>query len=367
MPNPNQLFVSGRLEGYETNLSPKIGGRIAFIKYREGDAVRPNELVAQLNDADLQAQLSGAEAKILQARAAVKQRVSQTKVVEDEIRAAGKRLMQSREEAAASIAQGSSALEEAQAKYKRSKADVEQTRADLELASIRLKRYTALEKTGAVTTDEYDQARITYDNSSATLNSRLASEEAAAKDINNARAVLAKDTAQRLVPPQRSSEVAALKSQLDAENKQLEEARHEEASTIANRNQIQANIDYLKIISPIRGVVTARPVEPGAVLSPGQTILTVLDYDKVYMRAYVPEASIGKVRIGQKARVYLDALPKRAFSGKVIEIDPEGSFTPENIYFKDDRVKQVFGIKIGLDDPAGFAKPGMPADAHIEI
>jgi HlyD family secretion protein len=63
--------------------------------------------------------------------------------------------------------------------------------------------------------------------------------------------------------------------------------------------------------------------------------------------------------------VFLDSSPKKAWPGKVIEIDPMGSFTPENIYFKDDRVKQVFGIKIAISDPQGFPKPGMPADADI--
>lgn len=365
--NPHLLFVSGRTEGYETRLSPKIGGRVAFIKYREGDSVEKNELVAQLNDADFRAQLAGAKARILQAQAAVKQQLNQIETVRAQVAAADERLMQSREQAAASIGQGASGLEEARARYKQARADLEQTRADFELATIRLNRYTELVTKGAVTKDEYDNVRTNYNNILALLDSRQANELAADKAVRTARAVLAQDTAQRLTPPQRSSELSAQESQLQAAYKQLEQAQHEESNAVAKQNEIQANLDYLTIISPIHGVVTARPVEPGAVLSPGQTILTVLDYGRVYMRAFVPEASIAKVRIGQKAYVYLDAMPKRPFSAKVIEIDPEGSFTPENIYFKDDRVKQVFGIKLGLDNPAGYAKPGMPADANIEI
>jgi hypothetical protein len=65
--------------------------------------------------------------------------------------------------------------------------------------------------------------------------------------------------------------------------------------------------------------------------------------------------------------VFYDAAPKTAVKGKVIQIDPQASFTPENIYFRDDRVKQVFGIKVQIDDPSNYAKPGMPADADIDI
>jgi len=114
-------------------------------------------------------------------------------------------------------------------------------------------------------------------------------------------------------------------------------------------------------------VVTARVVEPGVVAVPGQTLISLIDLSTVYLRGYVPEGQIGRVRLGQKAKVYLDSSPTKPIEGKVIQIDPEGSFTPENIYFKDDRVKQVFGIKIGIAQPGAkyFAKPGMPADAEI--
>jgi HlyD family secretion protein len=73
------------------------------------------------------------------------------------------------------------------------------------------------------------------------------------------------------------------------------------------------------------------------------------------------------VRVGQEAKIILDSSPDKPFTGQISQIDPEGSFTPENIYFKDDRVKQVFGIKIRINQPDRFAKPGMPADATIML
>jgi HlyD family secretion protein len=103
------------------------------------------------------------------------------------------------------------------------------------------------------------------------------------------------------------------------------------------------------------------------VVAAGQTVISLINLDTVFLRAYVPDGEIGKVRLNQHALVYYDSNPKHGVDGKVIEIDPKASFTPENIYFRDDRVKQVFGIKIMIDNPSNYAKPGMPADADIDI
>ena len=97
------------------------------------------------------------------------------------------------------------------------------------------------------------------------------------------------------------------------------------------------------------------------------TLVTLLDLGKVYLRGYVPEGEIGKVKVGQPARVYLDSAPYEPVEAEVSRIDPEASFTPENTYFRDERVKQVVGIKLVIKNPQGNAKPGMPADGEILI
>jgi HlyD family secretion protein len=81
----------------------------------------------------------------------------------------------------------------------------------------------------------------------------------------------------------------------------------------------------------------------------------------------VPEGEIGKVKIGQPALVFLDSAPDRPLSASVSRIDPQAAFTPENTYFRDERVKQVVGVKLQLREGEGYAKPGMPADAQILI
>jgi len=110
-----------------------------------------------------------------------------------------------------------------------------------------------------------------------------------------------------------------------------------------------------------------RAAEPGEVVSAGTAIVTLLDLSKVYLRGYIPEGQIGKVKIGQRARVYLDSAPDKAVEAAVQRIDPQATFTPENTYFRDDRVKQVVGVKLVIKGATGFAKPGMPADGDVLV
>ena len=119
--------------------------------------------------------------------------------------------------------------------------------------------------------------------------------------------------------------------------------------------------------APFSGTVVTRAAEPGEVVTAGTAVITLLDLNKVYLRGFVPEGQIGKVKVGQAARIYLDSDPRKAVDAYVSRIDPQATFTPENTYFRDDRVKQVVGLKLQLKSGFGFAKPGMPADGEVLV
>jgi len=120
-----------------------------------------------------------------------------------------------------------------------------------------------------------------------------------------------------------------------------------------------------KITSPVSGYCETRSTEPGELVATGQVMLTIVDPSRVYMKGYIAEGDVGKIKLGQEADVYLDSDSKKALPAHITAIDDAPSFTPENIYFKDDRVRQVFGLKLDLDHPEGLAKPGMSAEAKI--
>ena len=118
--------------------------------------------------------------------------------------------------------------------------------------------------------------------------------------------------------------------------------------------------------SPIDGRVLTRTVERGERVEPGTPLFTLVDLDRLYVKIYVPEPSIGKVALGQEARVSVDAYPGRAFPARVSRVSQEAEFTPKNVETREERVKLVFAVEVSLlENPQGVLKPGMPADAVI--
>lgn len=360
-----KLLISGRIEGYETNIGPKIGGRVDFVAAREGELVKKGQLLVKISDDDIQAKLRGANSRILMSQEQETDSSFQVEAIKSQIEEARIKLQQSKEEASSEIYQAESSVALAQARLAESQAALEQAIAELELAKKRKQRYQIMLARGAVSTDENDQAQTTCDTAEAIVKAKRALLTVAQKDYKKSMGALEQARSMRLNPPMRSSQIETLQKQLSQAEHKLKSAKHEIANVKAQRDEVQSSIDYLTVESPIDGVITARAVEPGAVVTPGQTLLSVINLDEVYLRGYVPEGRIGEVQVGQTAKVFLDSFPKKPFEGKVTQIDPEGSFTPENIYFKDDRVKQVFGIKISIKQAEHFAKPGMPADAEI--
>lgn len=118
--------------------------------------------------------------------------------------------------------------------------------------------------------------------------------------------------------------------------------------------------------SPLAGLVLAKHAEPGEMLAPGAPVVTVGKMDEVWLRAYIPENELGRVKLGQVVRVTVDSWPGRVFEGRIGFISPEAEFTPKNVQTEKERVKLVYRIKITLANPRMELKPGMPADAVIE-
>ncbi len=122
-----------------------------------------------------------------------------------------------------------------------------------------------------------------------------------------------------------------------------------------------------EITAPISGVVLRKNLEVGETANPAVSILTLVNPNDLWLRAYVPETDIGRIKVGQPARLKIDAFKDRAFVGRIVEIASEAEFTPKNVQTQKERVNLVFRIKIGVDNPEGLLKPGLPADAEITL
>ncbi|MGB3293595.1 MAG: HlyD family efflux transporter periplasmic adaptor subunit [Phormidesmis sp.] len=364
-PDEDAIQLSGRIESYESDLGAKVGGQVASVAVREGDRVTAGQVVAQLDDQELTAQLEAAKATVSAAQQRVTQAELQIDVVESQVREAQLTLEQSQGDTAGRVSQSAAAVATAQAQLLSAQAQAQQAVSTLALARADRDRFATLLAQGAVSQQRFDQAQTQFETARDTLAAQQATVTATRQQISAAEGALTQSQTSQLNPEIRTAQVTRTQKQQAQAQAQLAAAKAELEQAQAAQSEIEARLDDLTITSPIDGVVLTRTVEPGEVISAGTAILTVVNLEDVYLRGYIPEGQVGEVRIGQAAQVFLDSAPEQPLPATVTAVDTEASFTPENIYFQDDRVTQVFGLKLEIDNPGGFAKPGMPADGRI--
>lgn len=141
-------------------------------------------------------------------------------------------------------------------------------------------------------------------------------------------------------------------------------ARARLASVEARIAQIEQQVGDAVVRSPLDGIVTEKIAEPGELLQVGSGLCVVTDLAHAWLTVYLPEADLGRVRIGQKALVVTDG--GQAREGTLTFVASKAEFTPRNVQTKDERVKLVYRIKIGMDNADGLFKPGMPAEARLQ-
>jgi len=155
-----------------------------------------------------------------------------------------------------------------------------------------------------------------------------------------------------------------------------QEGSRKEDIAIARANLAQANASlglsrinatYAILRAPAAGVITVRQAELGEVVSPGSPVVTLADLDHIWLRAYIAETDLGKIRWGQDASITTDTYPGKQYHGHISFISPDAEFTPKSVQTYAERVTLVYRIKIDIDNPNHELKPGMPADAHIEL
>jgi HlyD family secretion protein len=110
-----------------------------------------------------------------------------------------------------------------------------------------------------------------------------------------------------------------------------------------------------------------KAADVGEVLAPGTTVVTVGDIDHPWLRGYVNETDLGRIKLGAKAKVTTDSYPGKVYQGRVTFISSEAEFTPKQIQTEQERVKLVYRIKIEMDNPRRELKSNMPADAEIVL
>jgi HlyD family secretion protein len=347
------VAVSGRIEGDDSAVAPKTTGRILEVRVREGDTVNAGDTIAILDDAQVRAREDQARATLLEAEAKGKAAQEQIAVLQEQFEQSRLGVGQSKLDTEGHVRQAEADLATAQSELARQEAAYQ-------IAAFDKEAYTRLAKSGAVSERQGLQASTTADQQAAVVTASKRRVEAAQAALTTAQASLSN-------PSVRESQVALVRRQIAQQGAEVASAAAQTQQARAQLAEAEANRQDLIVKAPFSGTVVTRAAEPGEVVTAGTAVVTLLDLNKVYLRGFVPEGEIGKVKVGQAARVYLDSDPRKPVDAYVSRIDPQATFTPENTYFRDDRVKQVVGLKLQLKSGFGFAKPGMPADGEVLV
>jgi HlyD family secretion protein len=359
----NRLIVSGNIELTEVNIAFKTAGRLIERAVDEGDAVKHGQIVARLDRDQLLAQrareaagLQSAESQLAQAESSLEWQKANMAADIEQRRAD----VASNDARLAELNNGARPQEKLQAK-----AAVDSAQSEYERAKRDWDRGQTLYKNDDISTAQYDQYR-----------NRFESAEAALKNAQEAQGlVLAGPRREQIDAAQGQVEHAkgALKMaeantlEIRRRQEQITTQRAEIARSGASLALIDSQLADTIAASPVDGVVLVKSADVGEVLAPGTTVVTVGDIEHPWLRGYVNETDLGKVKLGSRARVTTDSYPGKIYNGRVTFISSEAEFTPKQIQTEQERVKLVYRIKIELENPNHELKSNMPADAEIVL
>jgi len=343
--------VTGSIKALDTvTLSSKIPGKVAYVQYREGDAVRRGDIVVQLDRSDAEANLRQALAGLETAQARLSQARTGASVTEVQSTAA--------------IRQASAALAAAQANLEKirhgarsqermmAESQVTTAKANLDNAEANLRRMKQLYDQGAIAAAQLDVAQTQRDvakaqHDAAVQNLSLVEEGARREDVRAAEAQV----------EQAKEALATAKANYGQNALRREDIK----SALAGVSQAQAQVALAReqvantsIRAPIDGLIAQRLTEPGQTVTPGVPLMAMVNLTTVYFQADVSETVLAKVRAGQPVTVKVDAYPDESFSGVVRKINPTASSTTRS-----------FSVRIHIPNPGSRLKPGMFARGSI--
>ncbi len=297
------ISTTGIIEATEVNIGAEISGRIKEIRFDEGDRVEKGDILILIESDEIEAQLHQAEAN-LQAAKAERENI----------------------EAGISLAKANIANAEA---------EIEKTGVIVDDAKRTLDRYKSLLEKGILSQSEYDSAKTRYDTTLAQLKSATALYESVKASYNSALAQM------------RSAEA---------------KIRQATAAVALYEAQVKDTI----IKSPITGTVILRAFEPGEIITPGTTILTIDDLDNIWARIDLEETLIGRINLGTGAVVKINAISARSFEGRVIEIGEEAQFATQRDVTRGRQDIKTFRVKVSVPEGKGVLKPGMTVTVRFE-
>ncbi|MBL8794984.1 MAG: efflux RND transporter periplasmic adaptor subunit [Planctomycetia bacterium] len=345
------LQLPGTVETQEVRLSSRMGGRIKQVGVREGDLVQPGQVLVRLEMPELEAQREQTVAKLYAAEALL-----------EKVRNGAR--SEERESAQA-------ALQAAEARVQRLKAgfrveEIEQAKHELDMWTAELVRaQQELEREKSLYPHSTSKAQLDLANANQRrLQGQVQATQARLKLLQAGSRV--EDIAEF------AAEAARMRAnyqllEAGSRSEDIREAEARVAELQGKLRELDANLKELVVVAPEPAVVEVLPVRPGDVVAPNQPVARVLRADDLWVKAYVSEVDLGKIRLNQAVELTVDAYPQKRFQGVIAHIAAVSEFTPRNVQSVDERRHQVFGIKVRVADPQGVFKSGMAATVYVPV
>jgi HlyD family secretion protein len=357
------LWVSGTIELTEVDCAFKISGLIEELRLDEGDSVKRGELVARLDARELQDRRDKAGASLKMAES----RISQLLVA----------IEHQEQNSQGLIAQARAQLGAAQANLREllvgsRPQEIEQARAAVDQASSQLRKATLeweraqrLLASETISKQRWDVAKAAFETAEAEYeraqeNYELVREGPRKETIDAARSRVAEAKAALQV-------AQATRLGVEELNQELKTARAQVKLAQADLDLAETLFSEAWLYAPISGIVLSKNMEEGEIALPGSSVLTLGDLSRVWLRAYINETDLGRIKVGQPVEVHTDTYPDKVYSGRLSYISSKAEFTPKQIQTQEERVKLVYRIKIDIENPQMELKSGMPADAKILV
>jgi HlyD family secretion protein len=358
-----RIAVSGNIELTEVNIAFKTAGRLIERTVDEGDGVKKGQVIARLDRDQLMAQREREVAGLESARTQLAQ--SETSLEWEKANLAAdieqrRADLASNEARLAELNNGARPQEKLDAR-----AAVDAAQSELDRAKRDWDRAQTLYKDDDISTAQFDQYRNRWESAQAALKSMT---EREALVLAGPRAEVIKAQQGQVERARAAVKIAEANSlEMKRREQDLATRRAEIARSTASVAMIDSQLADTIASSPVDGVVLVKSADVGEVLAPGTTVVTVGDIDHPWLRGYVNETDLGKIKLGAKAKVTTDSYQGKVYQGRVTFISSEAEFTPKQIQTEQERVKLVYRIKIEMENPRRELKSNMPADAEIVL
>ncbi len=342
--NPKQLpsnlvMGTGRIDGDLININTKYPGRVKKLLVDEGDKIRKNQLIAVIKSEEYKAQLEAVKAEI----SARKKEIEAKEVL---LNITKESLPENVKKALSAIKANKSMLAELEKNIQALEKVIEQDKKDFE-------RFKKLSEKDLFPREKFEKIKLKLETDIDKLK--------ALKEKRNQ--ILAKITASKSTLKQAKSSL----QEIQALEKEIEALKNSIKVLEAKKKQVEAILNEMKIKSPIDGYVVDKVANAGEVLGAGMTVITAINPDDLYLKMYVDTIYTGKIKIGDKGEIFLDAYPDKPIPAVVVKIAKKAEFTPKEVAVREDRIQRVYAVHLKPVKPNPLLKLGLPAVGVISL